>query len=173
MLPSGPGRRLIAPLTPSGRPRRCEDGARGAAPASRPGAGVSKTGVIFGVEPGRRFSTSSREVARKRHPLSSPQSLSPRNARACANEALADVAKQVQEQPPTAALEAHGARVLWRPWPESAAAGRGARGHRPATAAGSRGKADGPSPRARRGRGRSLQAVLRGGRGRRGQVQLR
>lgn len=111
MLPSGPGRHLIAPLTPSGR---CEDGARGAAPASRPGAGVSKTGVIFGVEPGRRFSTSSREVARKRHPLSSPQSLSPRNARACANEALADVTKvtkQVEEQPPTAALEGRAACV--------------------------------------------------------------
>lgn len=111
VLPSGLGRRLIAPLTPSGRPRRCEDGARGAAPASRPGAGVSKTGVIFGVEPGRRFSTSSREVAQKRHPLYSPQSLSPRNARACANEALADVTKQVQEQPPTAALEGRAACV--------------------------------------------------------------
>lgn len=116
MLPSGPGRHLIAPLTPSGRPRRCEDGARGTAPASRPGAGVSKTGVIFGVEPGRRFSTSSREVARKRHPLYSPQSLSPQtqNACACANEALADVAKvtkQVEEQPPTAALEGRAACV--------------------------------------------------------------
>lgn len=50
---------------------------------------------------------------------------------------------------------AHGARVLWRPRPESAAAGRGARGHRPATAAGSRGKADGPSLRARDAEGAS------------------